>query len=169
MPSSPLPAAPRQREWSDPELNAVGSLAACVLVWAFLTMRLTEGGVPVPVPAKHLLFTYAAVVVLMVAALALVGALLAVRRERQGRGGEVERDERDAAIELRAERISGFVGLAGLNVLVVHAIGTVAFGGGAANLPAMPDSISGYVFALLSVGFAAHAAGQMATLWLYRR
>jgi len=156
------------REWTDPELGAAGALAASVMTWAFLAMRLTDGGLPVAVPPRHLLFTYVAAIVLMVVALSVVAALVAARRSRQGRAEEVERDERDLAIELRAERVEGWVGLGGLNVLVVHALAASAYGYGRDLLP-MPTTVSGYVFALLTLAFCAYAAKQVATLWLYRR
>lgn len=154
--------------WSDPELRALGSLVAAVAVWLFLGMRLTDGGVPVDVPVRHLVFTYVAVVVAMIVLTATLASALEVRRTLQGRLGEVESDERDLAIEARAERVEGWVSLAGINVLVVQAIGSAAYGYGR-SLPPDLTSPSALVFALLTVAFAAHVAKQTTVLWLYRR
>lgn len=155
-------------DWSDAELAAAGSLVACVLVWSFLAMRLTEGGAPVDVPVRHLIYTYVAAVVAMIAATASIASTLAVRRVRAGRAAEVEQDERDLAIEAGADRVEGWVGVAGINVLIVHAIAGAAYprGPGAWLDLASPPTL---VFALLTLALLAHASRQVALLWLYRR
>lgn len=156
------------RDWSDPELKAAGSLVATAAIWAFLAMRLTDGGLPVDVPFGHLLWTYVAVVVAMIVAHSTIAVVVTTRRAVENRTAEPELDEREAAIELRAERVEGWVGLAGLNVLVVQAIGTHAGAHWRSIGPTM-TSTSEIVFALLSLGFLAHVAKQVATLWLHRR
>lgn len=156
------------RDWSDPELNALGSLLAAVAGWAFLLMRMTDGGVPVDVPFGHMLWTYFSVAVAMIVAHSTLSIAIATRRAVQKRGAEPELDERDIGIEMRAGRVEGWVGLAGVNVLVIQAIAASDGAHWRAIGPTL-TSTSQLVFALLTLAFLAHAAKQVATLWLYRR
>jgi uncharacterized membrane protein len=147
---------------SEHEKHAWASLIASALVWAFFTMRLTEGGWVADVSPRHVLWTYVVTVVLMIVSHSLIAALLAARR-----AGEVVKDERDAAIEARADRIEGYVLVVVINVLVVHALADAAFAGHAlpridlGNLPVL-------VFALLSALFGGHIVKQSAIIWQYR-
>lgn len=163
-----MAATNAHRDWSDHELKALGSLLACIALWAFLAMRMTDGGVPVDVPADHLLWTYFSVAVAMIIVQMTLSISLATRRAVQKRSAEPELDERDLAIELRAERVEGWVGLAGLNVLVIQAI-AASDGMHWRTVGPTLTSTSELVFALLSLAFLAHGAKQVATLWLYRR
>lgn len=163
-----MAATTSTRDWSDHELKAAVSLVAALAVWAFLVMRMTDGGVPVDVPFGHLLWTYFSVVVGMIVTHSTIGIWIATRRAMQKRSGEPESDERDAAIELRAARVEGWVGLAGVNVLVIQAMAASAGAHWRTLGPAL-NTTSEVVFALLTLAFLAHAAKQVATLWLYRR
>lgn len=147
---------------SEHEKYAWASLVASVLVWAFFTMRLTEAGWVADVSARHMLWTYVATVILMVASHAIIAALLAARR-----AGEALKDERDAAIEARADRIEGYVLTVVINVLVVHALADAAFAGHA--LPRIDlGTLPVLVFALLSALFGGHIVKQAAIIWQYR-
>lgn len=144
------------------EKLAWGSLLASLLVWSFLTMRMTDGWMVVNASARHMIWTYAAVVILMIVAHALIAGILSARA-----GGEVGKDERDLAIAARAERIEGVVVMVAVNVLIIHALAQAAFAG-----HAMPDIDLGTLpvlfYALLTVLFLGHITSQAATIWLYR-
>jgi hypothetical protein len=147
---------------SEHEKHAWGSLVASALIWAFFTMRLTEGGWVAEVSARHMLWTYVATVVLMIVSHSIIAALLAARR-----AGGTLKDERDAAIEARADRIEGYLLAVIINVLVVHALADAAFAGHA--LPRIDlASLPVLVFALLSALFAGHIVKQAAIIWQYR-
>jgi hypothetical protein len=87
-------------------------------------MRPTEGGWVADVSARHMLLTYVATVILMAVSHSIIAVLLAARRP-----AGAFKDERDAAIEARADRIEGYVLAVVINVLVVHALADAAFAG----------------------------------------
>lgn len=147
---------------SEHEQHAWASLGTTALVWAFFTMRMTDGGWIADVGARHMLWTYVATVVLMIVLHSIAAAWLAARR-----GAGSLKDERDRAIEARADRIEGYVLAVIINVLVVQALADAAFAGHALpriDLGALPT----LVFALLSALFAGHLVKQSAIIWQYR-
>lgn len=145
------------------EKNAWASLVASLLVWSYFTMRMTENWAVVEVSVRHMAWTYASVIVLMIVAHAVIAAALASRDEAAD-----TKDERDRAIELKAERIEGYVVLAAINVIVIHALAHAAFEGHAFP-PIDLASLPTLVFVLISVLFAGHAANQVTIVWSYRR
>jgi len=143
---------------SQHEKFAWGSLLASLLVWLFLTMRMTEGWVFVDASPRDMIWTYGAVVVLMIVAYAVLAGVL---------GGEAEKDERDLAIAARAERMEGVVVLVAVNVLIIQALAQAAFAGQVVpgiDLGALPVLF----YALLTVLFLGHLTSQAVTIWLYR-
>ena len=147
---------------SEHEKYAWASLVASALIWAFFAMRLTEGGWVADVSARHMLLTYVATVILMAVSHSIIAVLLAARRP-----AGAFKDERDAAIEARADRIEGYVLVVVINVLVVHALADAAFAGHA--LPRIDlASLPVLVFALLSALFGGHIVKQAAIIWQYR-
>ena len=147
---------------SEHEKFAWASLVASAAVWAFFGMRLTDGGRVVEVGVPHLVWTYAATVVLMVVAQSVIAAVLARRPQ-----GIAFKDERDHAIAERAGRLEGSVVLVLINVLVIHALADAAFARHA--LPRFDlASLPTLVFALITTLFAGHFVKKVATIWLYR-
>lgn len=144
------------------EKSAWGSLLASLLAWAYLTMRMTDGWAVVDAGARHMIWTYAGVVILMIVAHAVIAGVLAAR-ERE----PAVKDERDVGIEARAERIEGLVVMVAINVLIIHALAEAAFAGHALpriDLGALPVLF----YALLTVLFAGHVTSRAVTIWLYR-
>ncbi len=144
------------------EKSAWGSLVASLFAWSYLTMRMTDSWAVVDVGARHMIWTYVAVVILFVVAHAVIAGVLAARAERPA-----VKDERDAAIEARAERVEGLVVLCAINVLIIHALAEAAFAGHALpriDLGALPVLF----YALLTILFAGHITSQAVTIWLYR-
>jgi len=147
---------------SEHEKFAWASLVASAAVWAFFGMRLTDGGQVVNVGVSHLVWTYAATVVLMAATHSVIAAVLARRPHGIG-----FKDERDRAIAARADRVEGNVVLVVINVLVIHALMDAAFADHA--LPRFDlSSLPTLVFALITTLFAGHIVKQLATIWMYR-
>lgn len=152
-------------EWSDPELRAAGSLAGALLIWGFLTWRLALPSAPPDFAT--LAGTWVLVIVAMIALQSSLATVLAVRRARRPESGEPELDERDLAIDARAARVEGWIGIAGLNLLVGLALAGAARADGLGGPPTTTPADC--VYALLTLGFAAHVARQATVLWLYRR
>ena len=147
---------------SEHEKFAWASLVASAAVWAFFGMRLTDGGQIVEVGVRHLVWTYVATVVLMVATHSVIAAVLA-RKPR----GIAFRDERDLAIAARADRAEGYAVMVVINVLVIHALADAAYPGHA--LPRFDlSSLPTLVFALITTLFGGHVVRQIATIWMYR-
>jgi hypothetical protein len=143
---------------SQHEKFAWGSLLASLLAWLFLTMRMTEGWVVLDVSPRHMIWTYGAVVVLMIVAHAVLGGVL---------GGGTDKDERDLAIAARAERTEGVVVLVAVNVLIIQALAQAAFAGHL--LPSIElGTLPVLFYALLTVLFLGHLTSQAVTIWLYR-
>lgn len=147
---------------SQHEQFAWGSLLASVATWLFLTMRMTESWMIVNVPPRHMIWTYAAVAVLMIVAHAVLAGVLGARA-----GDQAGKDERDLAIAARAERLEGIVVLVAVNVLIIHALAQAAFAGHV--LPSIDlGTLPVLFYALLTVLFVGHITSQAATVWLYR-
>jgi hypothetical protein len=144
------------------EKSAWGSLIASLLVWSFLTMRMTDSGAVVNVPPGHMIWTYVAVVILMIVAHSLIAGLLNASAD-----SEVEKDERDLAIAARAERVEGVVVLVAVNVLIIQALLEAALAGHA--LPRIDlGTLPVLFYALLTVLFLGHITSQVVTIWWYR-
>ena len=147
---------------SEHEKFAWASLVASAAVWAFFGMRLTDGGQILDVGVRHLVWTYVATVVLMAVTHSVIAAVLAARRR-----GIAFKDERDHAIEARADRIEGYVVVGVINVLVIHALADAAYASHA--LPRFDlASLPTLVLALITTLFVGHIAKQVATIWMYR-
>ena len=143
---------------SQHEKFAWGSLLASLLAWLFLTMRMTEGWLVVEVSPGHMIWTYGAVVVLMIVAHAVLAGVL---------GSGADKDERDLAIAARAERMEGLVVLVSVNALIIHALAEAAFAGHL--LPSIElGTLPVLFYVLLTVLFLGHLTSQAVTIWLYR-
>lgn len=156
---------------SHAERYAWMSLIAWSGILFFLIARFTAGAevlgqslglTLVEQSAARLLRTYATLAVAAIVAESVIAAVLAAR---QGRG--VERDERDVAIEARANLAAYWFTGAALNVIVIHVLAGAAYGP-----PLVPwldlTSLTGVAFVLLLVITLAQVVQRSATLWAYR-
>jgi hypothetical protein len=143
-----------------------------VAILLFLLMRFTAGvevlgqsfGLTiVEQPAGRLLWTYVSLAVIAIIAESVIASVLAVQA---GKGG-VDKDERDAAIEARANLTSYWFMAAALNVIVIHVLANAAYGGHV--LPQLNlTSLTGVAFALLFVLTGAEIVKRLAVIWSYR-
>ena len=157
---------------SQAERYAWFSLVAWGAILFFLLTRFTAGvevlgqslGLTlVEQSAGQLLWTYVALAVIAIVAESLIAGILAARA---GEGG-VEKDERDLAIEARANLASYWFMAAALNVIVIHVLANAAYGGHA--LPQLNlTSLTGIAFALLFVLTVAEIVKRIAIIWNYR-
>jgi cobalamin synthase len=132
------------------------------LIWLFFEMRMLDGWQLADVSPRHMLWTYVMVVVAMIVWHSLAAAILAAKSK-----GEPRKDERDLAIEARSERVEGYIVLATINVLVIHALAQAAYP--SYEVPRIDlASVPAIVFALISALFLGHIGKQIATIWSYR-
>jgi hypothetical protein len=148
------------------------SLIAWVGILLFLLMRFTTGVdvlgqslglVIVEQPAGRLLWTYVSLAVVAIVAESVIASVMAVRAGKAG----VEKDERDLAIEARANLTSYWFMAAALNVIVLQVLANAAYGGHVLvelNLA----SLTGVAFALLLVLTLAEIVKRVAVIWGYR-
>jgi hypothetical protein len=157
---------------SHAERYAWYSLFAWIAILFFLLVRFTAGieilgqsfGLTiVEQSAGKLLWTYVTLAVIAIVAESVIASVLAVRAG----AGKVERDERDIAIEARANLTAyGFMAVA-LNVIVLHVLLNAAYGGH--SLPQLNlTSVTGVAFALLFVLATAEIVKRLAVIWNYR-
>lgn len=152
---------------SKAQAYAIGSLVSSGLIYLFFQMRMLDGWQVVEMPAGQLFWTYVVVVVLaIVAEIILAGYVFA-----QGKDG-VDLDERDHAIDARAEANAGLFLAAAVNVIIVHAVAMAAFPGGSfqglSDALAL-DSPARILFILMSVLFIGHWVKMITKLYLYAK
>jgi hypothetical protein len=157
---------------SHAERYAWFSLVAWIAILFFLLVRFTAGieilgqsfGLTiVEQSAGKLLWTYVALAVVATVAETVIASVLAARAGKQ----KVERDERDVAIEARANLTSYAFMAVALNVIVLHVLLNAAYGGH--HLPQLNlASVTGIAFALLFVLAAAEIVKRLAVIWNYR-
>ena len=148
------------------------SLVAWTAILFFLLTRFTDGievlgqsfGLTiVEQSASRLLWTYVSLAVVAIIAESVIASVLAVRSGKEA----VERDERDVAIEARANLTSYWFMAAALNVIVIHVLANAAYGGH--TLPQLNlTSLTGVAFALLFVLTSAEIVKRIAVIWNYR-
>lgn len=148
------------------------SLVAWALILFFLVSRFTTGyeflgqslGLTVvEQSAAQLLVTYVSLGIVAAILEVLIIVPMAIR---SGQGGIVK-DERDRAIDARANFI-GYGYMAGMmHIIVIHLLANAAFGGHA--LPQVNlTSLTGVAFALLFVLTTAEIVKRVAVVWQYR-
>lgn len=152
---------------SQHEKSAWWSLVSALLIWAYLAMRMTDGGQVVELAPGHVISTYITVIVLAIVA-AAVPAIVSAAADRSEQAQEP--DERDRAIDAVGDRWEGYVVIVAVNVIVIHALAAATYPGRQASV-ALPDmsSTPTLVFLLLSTLFLAHATKQAVVIWQYRR
>jgi hypothetical protein len=148
------------------------SLIAWAAILFFLLMRFTSGveilgqslGLTiVEQPAARLLWTYASLALIAIVAEIVIASVLAVRSGAAG----VEKDERDLAIEVRANLASYWFTAAALNVIVLQVLANAAYGGTVLSQLNL-TSATGMAFALLLVLTLAEIVKRIAVIWNYR-
>lgn len=157
---------------SEAERYAWYSLIAWAAILFLLLSRFTDGieilgqslGLTlVEQTAGRLLWTYIALAVLAIIAESIVATILAVRAGKE----RVEKDERDHAIEARANLASYWFMAIALNVIVLHGLMNAAYGKAMFVFMDL-TSLTGIAFALLLVLTLAEIVKRIATIWNYR-
>ncbi|MEQ1863562.1 MAG: hypothetical protein ABL996_02800 [Micropepsaceae bacterium] len=148
------------------------SLAAWAAILFFLLTRFTAGlevlgqsfGLTVvEQSAGRLLWTYVTLAVIAIVAESVIAGVLSARAGKT----DIEKDERDLAIEVKANLASYWFTAAALNVIVIHVLANAAYGGH--DLPKLNlTSLTGVAFALLLVLTLAEIVKRVAVIWNYR-
>jgi hypothetical protein len=142
------------------EWQSWASLAALGGVFWWFQMRMLDGFTIVDQPAGKLLGVYFTVIALSTFAEILIAAL-------DARGGKVVKDERDHAIEARANQNERFFIIAAVNVLVWQALWEGAFAGHA--LPKIDlGSLPTLFFWLMTILYIGEMVKRISTITLYR-
>lgn len=139
------------------------SLVALVVIFGWFQMRMLDGWAIVDRPATTLFGIYLGVIV----AATLAEIAIAVALKLLSRGQAIERDERDLAIEARANQNERIFIIAAVNVLVwqilwegmwaAHARSPIDF----TRLPAL-------FFVLFALLFGGELVKRVSTIWMYR-
>ncbi len=136
------------------------SLAALAAVFWWFQMRMLDGWTVVEQSAAALFAVY---VVVIIASIALEVAIAVILSP----GKEIEKDERDHAIEARANQNERLFLIISVNVLVFHLLADAAFAGHV--LPSIDMTNHATLFFLLfSLLFIAEAIKRLSTIALYR-
>lgn len=146
------------------ERYALFSLIGLGAVWWFFQMRLLDGWTVVDQPPGRLFFTY----ILVIGLATLAEGLAAGVTRLFGRGDAVDKDERDRAIEARANQNERVFIIAAVNVVVWQLLAEGAFAGHVLPRYDLTEP-SVLFFVLFSVLFFGEAVKRISTLWLYRR
>ncbi len=113
--------------------------------------------------AGRLLWTYVTLAVIAIVAESVIAGVLSARAGKT----DIEKDERDLAIEVKANLASYWFTAAALNVIVIHVLANAAYGGH--DLPKLNlTSLTGVAFALLLVLTLAEIVKRVAVIWNYR-
>lgn len=139
------------------------SLVALVAIFAWFQMRMLDGWAIVDQSAPTLFGVYLFVIAAATIAEGVIAGLLWLLGGRHG----IERDERDHAIEARANQNERIFIIAAVNVLIWQAIweGMV----GVYGLPRIDlTRLPALVFALFALLFGGELVKRVSTIWLYR-
>lgn len=148
------------------------SLIVWIAILFFLLTRFTAGmeifgqslGLTiVEQSAKRLLWTYVTLAVIAIIAETVIAAVIAAPK-----GDDIDKDERDLAIEARAKLVSYWFMAVALNVIVIHVLLDAAYGHDNVPLTLNLTSPTGVAFALLLVLALAEIVHRLALIWNYR-
>jgi hypothetical protein len=157
---------------SQAERYAWLSLIAWGLILFFLVMRFTTGAeilgqtlglTIVEQSAARLLWTYVTLAVWAIIAESVIATVLAVMQGKD----DIEKDERDRAIDARAKLASYWFMAAALNIIVIHGLANAAYGPVLIQLDV--TSLTGVAFALLLVLTLAEIVNRAAVVALPQR
>lgn len=138
------------------------SLVALVAVFWWFQMQMLDSGAIADQPATKLLKIYFTVFLVSTLAEVAISVIL-----RVAGGGRIDRDERDHAIEARANQNERIFFLVVINVIIWQSIWDGVF----ADLP-LPRvdlaSLPSLVFVMFAILFAGEMVKRVSTIWLYR-
>ena len=139
------------------------SLVALVAIFGWFQMRMLDGWTIVDQPASRLFWVY----IVVITAATIAEGLIAGALSLLVRGQTIERDERDQAIEARANQNERIFIIVAVNVLIWQALWEGLLG--AHSLPRLDITrLSALIFVLFALLFGGEMVKRVSTIWLYR-
>ncbi|RZO68236.1 MAG: hypothetical protein EVA70_02320 [Parvularculaceae bacterium] len=148
------------------EQYSIASLVTTVLIFLYLTMRLTEDWRFVEATPGFLLTTYVICIVLVIIAESIWSGVIF-----SGGSAKTDKDERDLAIEARAEASAGIFLAVVINVIIVNTLLRRLY---QSDYPVLNEflelgSPTEIFYVLFSLLLAGHAVKLVSTLIMYRK
>ncbi len=140
------------------------SLLTTGMIFLFFVMRMLDGGQVVEPSPTALLGIYVKLIVMFIIAETVIAIGLAVT----GAKHNIEKDERDLAIEARANQYGSYFVIAAVNVIIIYLLAGSAFDSRAVQLVDMTSTSSAF-FVLFSVLIFGHLIGLGSALISYAR
>ena len=139
------------------------SLVALVAVFGWFQMRMLDGWTIIDQPASRLFWVY----IVVITAATMAEGLIAGAFKLLAQGQAVERDERDQAIEARANQHERIFIIVAVNVLIWQALWEGLLG--AQSVPRIDITrLPALVFVLFALLFGGEMVKRVSTIWLYR-
>ena len=160
-------AAGKGFDMSQFEKYSWASLITLGAIYAWFAHRMLDGWSVVDQPAKELFFVYIAVVVLSIIAESVIAGVLAAQNARRGGKRDIDKDERDLAVEAKASRNEHCFLLVAINVVVFHILADAAFANHVFPRIDLTD-IATLFFVLFTILFAGEAIKRISTIVYYR-
>lgn len=149
---------------SQAERYAWGSLIITGVVIVFLQSRFLEGWNVSQLSGPQMAWTYGIAVLLTIVGESVLAGTLASQSKSQ----DIEKDERDLAIEARAEIHSHWFMVIVVNIIVVQLLMQSTYEGGTLVPSLNVGSTEGIVFALVMLLYGVHAVKMVSTIVGYR-
>ncbi len=149
---------------SQAEKYSWASLVTTGLIFWFFQMRMLDGWQVVDRSGPALLGTYLTVVVMFIIAEAIIGVTIALTSGKH----DIEKDERDKAIEARANQFAFYFLIVAINVIIVHLLAGNISDEWQLQIIDLTSPASVF-FALFTILVIAHLIEQIATLVSYAK
>ncbi len=144
------------------EKHAWGSLIALGAIYYYFQMRMLAGWGLADITAEDVFWVYITVIVLSIIAEGVIAAFIASKET-----GDIEKDERDLAIEARATGAEHLFLIAAINIFLFHIIADAAFANHIFPRADLTD-LRAIVFILFSLLFIGEAIKRVFTIYYYR-
>lgn len=145
------------------EKQAWASLIALGAIYYYFQMRMLAGWGLADLSAEDIFWVYISVVALSIIAEGVIAAFIANKK-----AGDIEKDERDDAIEARATGAEHLFLVASINIFLFHIIADAAFANHIFPRADLTD-LRAVVFILFSLLFIGEAIKRVFTIYYYRR
>jgi len=144
------------------------SLITTGAIYWFFQMRMLDGWQVVEQSPGRLVGVYIAIVIMTIIAEAVIAGAMAVLNKNGG----IEKDERDFAIEAKANQNAAIFLAAAINILIIQVLADAAYPANA--LPKFMSQLvmntpSEIFFILFTLLYAAHFVKLISTIILYRK
>jgi len=148
---------------SQAEKYSWASLVTTGLIFWFFQMRMLDGWQVAEQTPGRLLVVYSTVVIVFIIAESVIAGFVAAR----GGKHDIEKDERDIAIEAKANRNASYFTMAALNIVVIQMLAGQVYTESRLSFFDLTSTASIF-FVLFAVLISAHLVNLISTLIAYR-